>query len=282
MITLKNDRVELAVAEHGAEMRKMTLDGIDVLWSGDPAYWTGVAPLLFPFCGGLRDNKYTVGGKEYVMEVKHGYARNTDFVLEKRTCNSITLLHTSSAETHKSYPWDYELRVTYSIRGTAVEIDYEVKNTSDSTMYFSIGSHEAYACPEGIEDYDIIFPQNEDLNAFELEGCLLKHNAVPVLKNARVFPLYEKYFSVDALVFKDIRSRAAKLRNRKTGRELTVEFPGCRYLLLWTKPGAGYICIEPWSGIPGMVDDGYAIEEKEGIESIAAAETFRRSHTVYL
>lgn len=282
MTVLKNDRIELSVAERGAEMRKLTLDGADVLWSGDPAYWTGVAPLLFPICGGLKDNKFTVGGKEYTMELKHGYARTTDFVLEKRTCNSVTFLHTSSPETLKIYPWNYELRVTYSLRGTAVETEYEVKNTDNTDMYFSIGSHEAYACPEGIEDYDIIFPQNETLNAFELEGSLLKHSARPILKNARVLPLYEKYFAIDALVFKDIKSRAATLRNRKTGREITVDFPGCRYLLLWTKPGAGYICIEPWSGIPAMVDDGIALEEKEGIEKLGAGETFRRSHTIYL
>lgn len=281
MITLKNDRIEVSIAERGAEMRRLTLDGNDVLWSGDPAYWTGVAPLLFPICGGLKDNKYTAGGREYTMELKHGYARTSDFTLEKRTCNSVTLLLTSTPETLECYPWNYELRVTYSLRGTALEIGYEVKNTDSSTMYFSIGSHEAYACPEGIEDYDIIFPQNETLNSFELEGSLLKHSTLPILKNARVLPLYEKYFAVDALVFKDIKSRAATLRNRKTGREITVEFPGCRYLLFWTKPGAGYICIEPWGGIPPMVDDGAAIEEKEGIESLSAGDIFRRSHTIY-
>lgn len=282
MISLKNDRIEISVAELGAELRKMTLDGEDVLWSGDPAYWSGVSPVLFPFCGGLRDNKYTAGGKEYFMEAKHGYARKSNFSLEKRGCNFITLLHTSSSETKRCYPWDYELRVTYTLRGTALEINYEVKNKADSTMYFSIGSHEAYACPEGIEDYDIIFPQNETLKAFELEGSLLKHKTYTVLNNSRVLPLYEKYFAIDALVFKDVKSRSATLRNRRTGREITVEFPDCRYLLLWTKPGAGYICIEPWSGIPGMVDDGYAIEEKEGIERLEAGELFSRSHTLYL
>lgn len=281
VFTLKNDRVEISVAARGAEIRRMTLDGEDVLWSGDPAYWTGVAPLLFPFCGGLRDNRYTVGGKEYRMEPKHGYARLSDFTLEKQGCNFLTLLHTDTPETYQCYPWHYELRVTYRLRGTALEVEYEVKNRSEDTMYFSIGSHEAYACPEGIEDYDIVFPQTETLNAFDLEGSLLAHSTVPVLKG-RVLPLYEKYFTVDALVFKDIKSRAATLRNRKTGRELTVDFPGCRYLLLWTKPGAGYICIEPWSGIPSMVDDGYAIEEKEGIETLAPGEVFRRAHTIYL
>ncbi len=282
MVTIKNDRLTLEIAEKGAEMRKLTLDGKDALWSGDPAFWSGVAPVLFPFCGGLRDDKFTYQGKEFKMETKHGYARLSEFELEKRGTNFVTFVLRDTEETLKQYPWHYELRITYSLRGTAVAVRYDVTNLSADKMYFSIGSHEAYACPEGIEDYDIIFPENETLNACVLDGNLIAHKTVPVLKDGCVLPLYEKYFAVDALVFKDVKSRKATLRNRKTGRALTVDFAGCDYLLLWTKPGAGYICIEPWCGIPGMVDDGYAIEEKEGIQNVEPGETFTREHTIYL
>ncbi|MBE6727809.1 MAG: aldose 1-epimerase family protein [Ruminococcaceae bacterium] len=282
MVTLKNDRITVEIAEKGAEMRKMTLDGNDVLWSGDPTYWAGVAPVLFPLCGGLRDNKYTLGGKEYTMELKHGYARVSDFTLEKRGCNSVTFLLTDTPESREQYPFSYEFRITYSLRDTVVNVKYEVKNLSDNTMYFSIGSHEAYACPEGIEDYDIIFPQKETLNSCVLDGSLLAHETLPIIKESTTLPLYEKYFAIDALVFKNVKSRSATLRNRKTGRNLTVNFPGCDYLLLWTKPGAGYICIEPWCGIPSMVDDGYALEEKEGILTIEPNAVFTKEHNIYL
>lgn len=282
MITLKNDRITVEIAKKGAEMRKMTFDGKDILWNGDPAYWTGVAPVLFPLCGGLRDNKYTVGGKEYTMELKHGYARVSDFAVEKSGCNFVTFLLTDTPESKEVYPFSYEFRITYSLRDTAVEVKYEVKNLSDEKMYFSVGSHEAYACPEGIEDYDIIFPQKETLNTCVLDGSLLAHETKPIIKESNVLPLYEKYFEIDALVFKSVKSRSAMLRNRKTGRNLTVDFPGCNYLLLWTKPGAGYICIEPWCGIPSMNDDGYAIEEKEGILTLEPNEVFKKSHTIYL
>ncbi len=282
MVTLKNDRLTLEIAERGAEMRKLTLDGKDVLWSGDAKFWTGVAPVLFPFCGGLRDDKYTFKGEEFKMELKHGYARVSDFELEKSGTNFVTFILRDTEETLKQYPWHYELRITYTLRGTAVAVRYDVTNLSAEKMYFSIGSHEAYACPEGIEDYDVIFPETETLNTCMLDGNLIAHDSFTVLKEGRVLPLYEKYFAVDALVFKDVKSRKATLRNRKTGRALTVDFDGCDYLLLWTKPGAGYICIEPWCGIPGMVDDGYAIEEKEGIQTVEAGDTFTIEHTIYL
>lgn len=281
MFTLKNDRVEIAVEEKGAEMRRVILDGNDVLWSGDPEYWKGVSPLLFPICGGLRDDKYTVGGKEYTL-AKHGFAQHSLFTVEKTGCNFVTFLLTDTPDTLKQFPWHFELRITYRLRGTAIEVDYDVRNTSDSTMYFSIGAHEAYACPEGIEDYDIIFPQKETLNSCELDGNLLAHRSIPIIKESETLALYTKFFAVDALVFKEVKSRSATLRNRKTGRSLTVDFPGFDYLLLWQKPGAGYICIEPWCGIPSMVDDGYAIEEKEGIKTLEPNAVFHRTHTIYL
>lgn len=281
MISLKNDRVEIEIAELGAEMRRVTLDGVDVLWSGDPEFWTGTAPVLFPICGGLRDNKYTVNGAEYSLP-KHGFAQKMNFSLEKRGHNFVTLLLTSTPETLKSYPWEFEFRITYILRGVNIKVEYEVKNLSENMMYFSIGSHEAYACPEGIEDYDVIFPEKETLNSCELQGNLLAHSTRPIIKDTDTLALYSKFFAVDALVFKDLKSRSATLRNRKTGRSISVDFPDCDYFLLWTKPGAGYICLEPWSGIPSMADDGYAIDEKEGIIPLESGGVYSASHTLHL
>ncbi|MCQ2450121.1 MAG: aldose 1-epimerase family protein, partial [Clostridia bacterium] len=180
MVILKNERLEVSIAEHGAEIRRLLLDGKDVLWSGDPAVWSGVAPLLFPICGGLKDDKYTLCGREYTLE-KHGFARHSHFAVESRGVNRVTFLLTDDDETYAKYPFHFELRVTYSLRGTAVEVTYQVTNRSEGTMYYSIGSHEAYACIDGdIEDYDVIFPQNETLNAYTTEGTLLSGKTVPI------------------------------------------------------------------------------------------------------
>ena len=279
MYTLKNDRLTVLINQTGAEIRSIKFDSEDVLWSGDPEFWAGVSPIMFPVCGGLRDDIFEFEGKQYPM-VKHGYARFEKFEVESSTNSSVTFLHKSSEETHKHFPWDYELRITYSLHGAALDVRYDVKNTSDSTMLFSIGSHEGYACPEGIEDYDIIFPQKETLDAWPISGYFLEHKPVRLLKESNVFPLYYKYFAVDALVFKDLKSRSATLRNRRTGRSVTVNFPDCNYFLLWTRPDAGYICMEPWCGIQSMVDDGYDISVKEGIKRLAAGSTFTATHTI--
>ena len=147
-------------------------------------------------------------------------------------------------------------------------------------MYFSIGSHEGYSTPDGIENYDVIFPQNETLYTTHLDGSLIEDNKMIIIKDCDRIPLYDKYFIVDALVFKDLKSKSATLRNRKTGRAIKVEFPGADYFLLWHPHGAPFICMEPWSGIGDGVYSNYDITKKEGIITLEAGKTFERAHTI--
>ena len=252
MITLKNEYVTAKMSEVGAELKSLVFDNIEYIWEGRKEVWAGSCPMMFPICGGLKDDKYLFNGKEYTLE-KHGYARFKTFEVERATDNSVTLLHKSDDETKKKFPFDYELRVIYILNEKTLKIDYRVNNLGDETMYFNIGSHEGYYTPEGIEDYDVLFPQNETLDASVLYGYLVSNQKLPIIREQNYLPLYDKYFTIDALVFEGLKSRSATLRNRKTGRALRVDFPDDNYFLLWHKPNSPYICLEPWNGIPDKV-----------------------------
>lgn len=280
MVILDNKILYVEIEPFGAEIRKVVHNGKDRMWSGDSNVWSGVAPLLFPICSGLKDDKFTIDGKEYYLE-KHGFAKKQLFTVEKADNISATFLLTENAETLKQYPWQFELRVIYTLKGNSIDVEYSVKNTSESTMYYSIGAHESYACDGSVEDYDIIFEKEETLYAYELDGSLLSHNRNIVLKDSKVLPLYEKYFEIDALIFKDVKSRFATIRNRKTGESASVEFKGFDYLLLWHKQFAPYLCIEPWAGICPSVDSGYDITLKEGILKLDSGKTNILKHTLY-
>lgn len=280
MVILKNGTLTVEISELGAEMKRVCLAGEERLWNSDPAYWGSSAPVMFPICGGLPEDKFIYKGKEYKLN-KHGFAKLSQFEAEHNDGLKAVFLLKDSPETLKQYPWHFELRISYSLCGSAVKVGYEVKNISDENMYMSIGAHEAYACPEGVEDYDIIFEKKETLYSCVLDGNLLSYERVPLLKDSDTLPLYDKYFAVDALVFKDLKSRAATLRNRKTGKSTTVKFGGFDYFLLWKKPNAGYICLEPWTGIPPYVDAGKEITEKEGITAVEAGGSLCKTHTIY-
>lgn len=279
MITLKNEFLTATFNEVGAELKSLVFGGREYIWEGRSEVWAGSCPLLFPICGGLKDDKYTFNGKEYTLK-KHGYARFTTFEIENKTDSSVVFLHKSDIDTKKSFPFDYELRVIYTLTDKTVKIDYSVKNLTDGTMYFSIGSHEGYYTPEGIEDYDVIFPQNETLGAYALYGNLLSNQQLPILKDSNILPLYDKYFTVDALIFKDLKSKSATLRNRKTGKAVRVDFPDADYFLLWHKPNSPFMCLEPWSGIPDIVGSSYDITEKEGIIPLKSGAEYKSSHTL--
>ena len=279
MVTLKNERLTVDIHACGAQIRKATLDGRDMLWNGDPAWWSGVAPVLFPVCGGFLTEEYTCGGQTYRMP-KHGFARFCDFEAETVASETATFLLRSNAETLRQYPFDFEFRITYRLDGAAVRVTYDVRNTDTKEMPFAVGSHEGYATPEGIEAYDVVFPETETLRACGLQGNLLTYETTTVFENGRVLPLLEKYFEVDALVFKDLKSRAATLRHRDSGREITVEFPGKDYFLIWHPHGAPFICLEPWTGIPTYFDQPQALETKEGMTRLAVGGTYTVSHTI--
>ena len=54
-------------------------------------------------------------------------------------------------------------------------------------------------------------------------------------------------FNNDALIMKGITSHKISLKNKATGKTLlTMDFTGFPYLAIWSKPGAPFICIEPW------------------------------------
>ena len=279
MITLKNERMTAKISERGAELKSLCHHGNEYLWEGRSEIWGSSAPIMFPICGGLKNDSYNFGGKTYTLQ-KHGYARFMDFEVESVTDTSAVLLHRSNEETKQSYPFDYELRVRYSLEGDSLLIEYLVKNLGEETMYFNIGAHEGYYTPEGIEDFDVIFPESETLDTFVLYGNLASNQRMPILKDSCTLPLYEKYFTIDALVFKDLVSRSAVLRNRKTGRALRVDFPKANYFLLWHKPNSPYICLEPWNGLQDTVDSNGELTHKEGITALAAHGEFCYPHTI--
>lgn len=279
MITINNEYLKASFNEVGAELKSLVFAGDEYIWEGKAEVWSGSCPILFPICGGLKDDKYLLNGKEYTL-AKHGFARFKTFEVENKTDTSVVFLHKSDDETKKQFPFDYELRVIYALENKTLKINYVVKNLTDKTMYFNIGSHEGYYTPEGIEDYDVLFPQKETLNSCVLYGNLLSNQQLPIIKEQAFLPLYDKYFTVDALVFKDLKSKSATLRNRKTGRTVKVDFPDDKYFLLWHKPNSPYICLEPWTGIPDTVDSSYDITEKEGIISLNAKSEYNHTHSI--
>ena len=105
--TIKNEYLTVDINSLGAELWSVkSADGCEYIWQGDPEFWSGRAPIMFPICGRLFEGKYTYLGKEYTMP-NHGIARSSEFSLLKQTDNEITLSLVADDKTKESYPFDF-------------------------------------------------------------------------------------------------------------------------------------------------------------------------------
>ena len=275
--TIKNDHLTIRISSRGAEMQSiLDSEGAERLWQGDPAYWTGRAPILFPMCGGLKEDAYYLDGVRYPMP-KHGFARRAEWALEEQGEGyAVFLLN----ESQPSFPFRYELRAVYQLDGNKLKITYQVKNLDERTFWFSIGSHEAWAIPGPLEKCTVEFQCPEKLEHYCLDGNLLNGKTTLLGENVKALPLKTEYFAVDALVFPTLKSRSVTLKNGVDDRAVRVDYEGMDVLMLWTKPGAGYLCIEPWCNAPDFADADMQIAHKPGCICLNAGEETERSHTV--
>jgi galactose mutarotase-like enzyme len=132
-------------------------------------------------------------------------------------------------------------------------------------MPFKLGAHPAFALTDHFENYQLEFADDNQLNCFHLEDGLLsgETNTIPLYNNR--LDLNYKLFEKDALVIKQLNSKLVTIL--KSGlpylRLHLNDFPN---LGIWTKPGAGFICVEPWLGYTDPIDATEIMEQKESIQ----------------
>lgn len=278
VITISNGILTAKISTRGAEIVSLKKYDFENIWDGNPDVWPKHSPVPFPICGRLKDGKYTYDGKEYKMEM-HGFAPTSEFDIEKQTAESITFLLKASEQTLKIYPFNFEFRVKYDLDGETLYVEYIVTNLDNKKMYFSVGSHEAYVCPEGIEEYSLIFEKKENLEFSLLEGAFLSHKT-ETFGLCSELPLKYSYFDRDALIFRKLNSRRIALKNKSTGRTISVDFDGIDNLIIWTKNNVKFLCIEPWCGLPDYIDTDHDLTKKPEILELLPNETISKKHII--
>jgi galactose mutarotase-like enzyme len=285
MVTLRNGIWTAKISETGAELKSLAdlSTGQEYMWSGDPAWWNGSAPVLFPVIGGLKDGAYTYEGTQYTLG-SHGFARGCEFAVTRAGADSADLLLASSPKTRESYPFDFRLKVSFSLERTGISVRYDVANAGARRMYFSIGSHPAFVVPfagGALENYYVLFEREEDLERwFFKDGTVVADKTAEVLENSRVLSLSRTLFDQGPVIFKHPESREFTIRNSANPRAIRVSTDGVPYLAVWSKPGAPFLCIEPWHGLPDMSNATGSLSEKEGIIALEPRGVFSTGYAV--
>jgi galactose mutarotase-like enzyme len=279
IITIQNDRLTVDISTLGAEVQSVrNTRGTEFIWHGDPAVWKGRCPILFPICGGLKNDTYTLNGKTYNQQ-KHGFIRFAEFTVDRVYGDTAVLSARETEETLKTFPWRFVFKVTFTLKESSLAISYTVENLDSTTMYFNVGAHEGYATPEGIEEYELVFDEEEELAVNSLSGNLIGHDKKPFM-SGKVLPLKKEHFSIDAIILEELRSRAVTLRHKGGNRSVRVEYPDLDHMLVWQMCGAPYVCIEPWNGMPDFCDADGDITKKTYITPLEAGKSYTSTHTM--
>lgn len=286
---LKNGSLRAEVTEHGAELIGLwDGGGVQYIWEGDPAYWSGRNPNLFPLVGDLKDGEVRAGDKLCRMG-RHGFARRKDFTPVRQADDEITLELREDEDTLAQYPFPFCFQVTHKLLPDGFSTTYRVKNTGSEPMPYCVGGHTAFRCPllpgEVFEDYRLVFDREEDT----LSPCLTDEGRISFQKTARILagsrelPLdraqLEKY---NTLMFRELRSQRVSLVNPATGRGVRMDFSQFPMVAFWSVPGANYLCLEPWQGCAATDGEGGQFTDKPYHIALAPGEERTHTYTVTL
>jgi galactose mutarotase-like enzyme len=272
-IPIGNAHLSAAVNPLGAELSSLKdAAGRELMTDADPRWWAGRAPILFPVVGKPAGEVIRVDGRAYPMK-QHGFARRMRFDVVEQGGDHVTLRLTDDAETRAHYPFAFRLDIAFRLDGATLLTEVTVANTGDVPLPASFGFHPAFAWPlpfgASRADHRITFAADEPdmLRAIADDGTIAPGTR-PSPLDGRTLRLRDALFGADALVWDRVRSDAVTY-GAGGGPQLRIDFPDTPMLGIWTKPGAHYVCVEPWHGIADP--EGYAGEfrDKPGVFEVA-------------
>lgn len=287
LIIVQNKFLTLKVDTLGAQMMELvSSQGTQYLWNGDPKYWRDRAPVLFPFVARLTNNSYMLYGQQYSMKI-HGFAAASEFSVENKTSDSVTLLLVDNKQTREQYPYHFAFYITYELKDQSVLVTYRVENLDERELHFGIGGHPGFRVPladgTGFEDYILRFSQAccPDRVGFTRELYLSGMDSSFPLEENRTLHLCHALFDEDAIVLKNI-ARSVTLCSEKTKAAITVCYPQMPYLGIWHAPktNAPYVCIEPWVSLPsrqGVVEE---FSCKSDLIHLSAGKTYENTWSI--
>lgn len=288
IVKIQNEILSVSIDTCGAQMVSMMDSlGTQYLWQGDEAYWNGQAPVLFPIVGSLRDGKTRINGKEYAMR-RHGFARKSEFAVIHMERDSVTFSLRSNESTKKQYPFDFELKISYTLEFHQLVVSFDVENLGEELMHFSIGGHPAFNVPlqegERFEDYILEFEQTENASCPLLrpDGLIDMGQRRELLHDTSTLALSHALFDDDALIFESLKSNTVKLCHRTKKHGVAMAFHAFPYLGVWSAPNAPFVCLEPWTGISTCTDENDELSEKRNITALASKQHFETAYMISL
>jgi galactose mutarotase-like enzyme len=219
--------------ERGGIMTSLVVNGKPVLYLDRATLWNedvnvrGGIPILFPFAGRLLEDRF-VDGASVIKQ--HGYARHRPWRVLERCADSLLLELPPDDEAMTSYPFRVSLQQRTLATARGVHIEVRMHNGGSDPAPVAPGWHPYFSVPAA--DKARVMPAD-----------------VPGL-TPEMFPADREFdFGLAAPA-----AGRARFQIPQLGR-LTLSFsPEMRFLQFWSQPGKDFICIEPFSGPPNVIN----------------------------
>lgn len=286
--TLHNDFCTAQISDMGAELISFVAEQREYIWTGDPVFWNGHNPILFPIIGFLKDGKTHFNGKEYEIP-KHGYARKSPFTVISQCDDTITLEMTENETTLAGFPFAFSFKVTHKLNHDGFTTAFQIENRSEYEMPFMLGGHTGFCLPftegKAFSDHMLIFEHQEhNCTLLEAVGGQLIEDPIGTsnfLHDSDRIQLDYSLFDKDALILKDLTSKKVILCDAN-GKGVEMDYNGFDLLGIWTPPGkeAPFLCIEPWNGVNAFLNEAPEFSQKPYIIRLAPGEHYSADYTV--
>jgi galactose mutarotase-like enzyme len=268
-VSIRSDVLMAEIDPLGAQLSSLkTHAALDLLWNGDPKVWAGRAPLLFPIVGVLEGGTYQLGTKRYPL-ARHGFARGKLFSIDGASSSAAVFRLIADESSLQVYPFQFELEVRYELDAATLSVTTWIRNRGNTAMPASFGYHPGFRWPlpfgQARSSHFIEFESDEPAPARRIDSAGLltpERHPTPIIQ--RRLALADSLFQDDVLIFDQVNSRSV-LYGSDDGPRVKIHFPETPYLGVWTKPGASFICIEPWHGVTDPEGFSGDFKDKPGV-----------------
>jgi galactose mutarotase-like enzyme len=223
----------------------------------------GGFPILFPICGNLPDNAYSIGDQKYSLK-QHGFGRELPWTVSHQSTTtdaSLTITLVSNETTRAVYPFDFSVSFTYRIAGDKLTIDQAYTNKSTTPMPFSTGLHPYFLAPaKDSLTFEIPAPSYTEKQTGETHAFAGKFD----------FSQAE----IDA-AFTTITGTVATVKDASQNLTLTMtSSDNYRTIVFWTVAGKDFYCLEPWTAPRNSLNSGIDLLHVAPGETMTTSVTF--------
>jgi galactose mutarotase-like enzyme len=260
-LTVYPDRGGIATSWKVADRELMYLDAERF---ADPTLSVrGGFPILFPICGNLPENTYTIADRQYSLK-QHGFARELPWQVTSQstvTAASLTITLESNQETLAVYPFDFSVSFTYRLRGNELIIDQSYTNRSNEPMPFASGLHPYFQAPA------------KDSLTFEIPSVSYQEKQTGETHTfAGKFDFSQA--EIDA-AFTEITGNTVTVTDSHQHLTLTMtSTDNYRTIVFWTVAGKDFYCLEPWTGPRNNLNTGIDLLHVAPGETLTTSVTF--------